>query len=435
MNQVAPAPPTDVRKPAVIGYIVSAVFIGGFLLWAMLASIDSAVLASGLVKVDSSRKSIQHLEGGIVSEILVADGDRVEKGQVLVRLDQTRAGASLGVLQSGYLDAVAQQARLLAERDGLEAIAFTEDLLDGSAAKVAEITHAQTILFKARRESLIGQLSILDQQIMHLEEKIDGLLAQQKAKKDQVVSIGEELVGLNRLLDKGLIDRTRVLALQREKAGLEGEYGEFTSQIAAARTSVGEKKLEKYQIRKSFREEVVTELRSVQAEVFDYGERLLAARHVMEQTEMRAPVSGVIVGRGVHTVGGVIGPGETILELVPLNDSLIIEARVATQDIDNIRVGLDAGVRFTAFNQRETPELTGRVTYVAADVFEDERSGDVYFIARVEVPDEELQRLGESKVLQPGMMSDLMIKTGARTPADYLLEPLVVNFGKAFREH
>ena len=432
---MAPPAPTSTRGPIVAGLLVAVVFIGGFLLWATLVPIASAVIAPGVVKVDSSRKTIQHLEGGIVSEILVRDGDQVEEGQVLVRLDKTRAGASLGVLQTGYDDALAQQARLFAERDGLAEIAFPEELLDrAQSGQVAEILRSQRSLFAARAESMQGQLDIIDQHIAHLEEDIVGLLAQKKSKRDQISSIEEELEGLTRLLDRGMIDRNRVLVLQREKAELEGEFGEHTSQIAASKTSISEKKLEKFQLRKTFSEEVAVELRRVQADVFDFGERLLAARHVLEQTEIRAPVSGVIVGRGVHTVGGVVAPGETLLELVPLNDNLIIEARVMPMDIDNIQTGLDAGVRLTAFNQRTTPELVGQVTYVSADILENERTGDIYFLSRVEVTETELARLGDDKTLQPGMTADVMIKTGSRTPADYLLEPLLVNFRKAWRE-
>ncbi len=436
MNQPAPAPPINVNQPIFMGFSIAIVFIGGFLLWAFAVPIASAVIANGVVKVDSSRKSIQHLEGGIVSEILVKDGDQVNPGQLLVRLDRTRAAASMGVLQSGLDDALAQQARLLTERDDKKEIQFPPELLDRRQdPRIEEILHGQNGLFLARKDSLQGQLNILDQQMAHLREDITGLLAQQKSKRDQIKSIAEELKGLTRLFERGMIDRTRVLSLQREKAELEGEYGEHTSQIAAAKTSISEKKLEKFQLRKTFQEEVATEMRRVQAELFDFDERLLAAKHVLKHTEIRAPVSGVIVGRGVHTVGGVVAPGEVILELVPLNDNLIVEAKISPKDIDNVRIGLDAGVRISAFNQRNTPELIGSVTYVSADILENERTEEAYFLARVEVTEHELGRLGDGKALLPGMTADVMIKTGERTPADYLLEPLLASFRKALREH
>lgn len=436
MNQPAPAPPTNIYQPIIMGILIACVFIGGFLLWALLVPIASAVIANGVVKVDSNRKSIQHLDGGIVSEILVKDGDQVSPGQMLVRLDRTRAAASLGVLEGGYYDTLAQHARLLAERDEKDELQFSPELLGRQQdLRIEEILAGQRGLFIARKNSLQGQLNILDQQMEHLKENITGLFAQKKSKRDQIESISAELKGLLKLLERGMIDRTRVLALQREKAELEGEYGEHTSQIAAARTSISEKQLEKLQLRKTFQEEVVTEVRRVQAELFDFDERLLAARHVLKQTEVRAPVSGAIVGMSVHTVGGVVAPGEVILELVPMNDNLIVETKISPKDIDYVRNGLQAGVRITAFNQRSTPELIGTLTYVSADIIENERTDDAYFLARVEVTEEELIRLGDGKVLLPGMTADVMIQTGERTPVDYLLEPLLANFRKALREH
>ncbi len=435
MNTPAPLPPTNVKGPIVMGSIIAIVFVGGFLLWASLITISSAVIAGGVVKVDSSRKAIQHLEGGVVKEILVDDGDRVEQGQVLVRLDRTRAAAAQGVIETGYYDALAQQARLCAERDGKSTIEFPEELRALTQdSEVQEIIQAQGALFAARSNSLHGQLGIIDEQVLHLQEDIAGLEAQSHAKVDQIQSLIEELDGLTNLLKRGLIDRTRVLTLKREKASLEGELGEHKSQIAAAKSSISEKQLEKYQLQKAFQEGVATDLRRVQAELFDFKEQLLAARHVLQQTEIKAPVKGIVVGRGVHTVGGVVAPGEVILEMVPVNDNLIVEAKILPQDIDNVKVGLPAGVRISAFNQRTTPELNGAVSYVSADIIENPNTGEGYFISRVIVSEEELSKLGSGKDLQPGMTADVMIRTGSRTPMDYLIEPLLVNIRKAFRE-
>ncbi len=435
MSVLAPVPPTDVRRPIVQGIFITLVFVGGFFIWATVSEIASAVISTGVVKVDSSRKSIQHLAGGVVKEILVEDGDKVEQGQILVRLDETTAGATKGVVQSGYLAALAQQARLLAERDALADIAFPEELLSlAKDSDIDEIIHTQQMLFNARQHSMLGQLEIIDEQIVHLREDIAGFESQHRAKLRQIESITEELKGLEDLLLRGLIDRTRVLALRREKSELEGELGELKSKVAAARSSVSEKKLEKFQLRKAFQQEVATELRRAQTDIFDFRERLLAASHVLEQTEIRAPVNGVIVGKVVHTVGGVIAPGEVILELVPINDHLIVETKILPADIDHVKVGLSAGVRISAFNQRTTPELNGEVSYVSADIIENKNTGETYFISRVIVPENELSRLGMDKNLLPGMQANVMIKTGNRTPMDYLLEPLLVNVRKAFRE-
>lgn len=435
MNTIPPIPPTDVKRPAIIGISVALLFLGLFVLWAVLTPIASAVIASGVVKVDSSRKSIQHLEGGVVSEILVRDGDKVDEGQVLLRLDQTRASASMGVLQGSYFNALAQQARLSAERDNNSEITFPEELEDkAEEPNVAGILRTQRNLFIARKNSLDGQLNILGKQIVHLKEDIVGLEAQKQAKRRQINSLNGELESLLKLLERGMIDKTRVLTLQRELAEVEGEHGELTSKIAAAKTSIDEKELEQFQLNKRFQEEVATDLRQVESDLFDFSERLLAARHTYEHTEIRAPVSGVIVGKGVHTVGGVIAPGETILELVPSDDRLIVEAKVAPIDIDDVKLGLEAGVRFSAFNQRTTPELIGQLTYVSADILENQKSGELYYLARIEVNEIELSRLESTKVVQPGMPADVMIKTGERTLFDYMVEPLLANFRKALRE-
>ena len=431
----APIPPTDVRQPARAGIWFGVLVLGGFALWATLVPIASAVIASGVLKVDSSRKAIQHLEGGIVSEILVKDGDRVESGQVLVRLDQTRASASLGILQSSYFNALAQQSRLFAERDAAEKINFPAELnARQQDSQIDSIVRTQRELFNARKASREGQTEILNQQIEHLKENILGLTSQQAAKRKQIDSINGELESLQKLLARGMIDKTRVLTLQREGAEIEGEFGELTSQIAAARNSIGEKELEKFQLKKQFQEEVATELRQIETDLFDFRERMLTAAHTFEQTEIRAPVSGVIVGRGVHTVGGVVAPGEVILELVPTDDHLVVEAKISPVDIDNVQIGFDAGVRFSAFNQRTTPELMGKLMYVSADIIENEKSGDLYYLARVQVPEDQLARLDSGQALQPGMPADVMIRTGQRTLFDYILEPLLVNFRKALRE-
>ena len=425
---------TSPNAPIYTGVVIILVFIGGFLLWSLLTVLASGVLAAGSVRVDTSRKQIQHLEGGIVAEILVRDGDMAEAGQPLVLLDKTRAGTSMELIRQGLETAQASKARLLAEQEDAEEIEFPEPLAQRTSdPKALEIMKSQRLLFEARRTSLKGQIQILDQQILHLREQIQGLNAQQNAKASQIDSIEGELEGLRGLLARGLIDKTRVLALERDGAELAGERGELISQIAAANSNIGEKELEKFQLMKSFKESVSNELKEVQAEVHDYTERLLAARHVLDQTELKSPVDGVVVGSGVHTVGGVVSPGAVLMEIVPVHDRLIIEAAVSPQDIDNVRAGLAAGVKFTAFNQREVPEIQGVVTYVAADIFEDSKSEESYYKARIEVEDSEILRLGDRRI-QPGMTADIVIRTINRRPIDYLLEPLISSARKAWRE-
>lgn len=426
--------PTSSGATIVFGMLLIGASIGGFSAWATMAPLAEAVVASGTIKVDSSRKQIQHLEGGIVKEILVRDGDHVARGDTLLRLDETRAAASLAILRDGYDSALAQEARLIAERDAATEIRFPEHLTSRSDMEtVAEILNAQKALRNARHDAIAGQVEILRKQIAHLREDIVGLEAQIAAKTRQLSFVRDELASVRKLLKKGLSGKQRVLELERELARLQGERAEHQSDIAAAETQISAKELEIHQVSNSFRENVVSELKQVQAEIFDFRERLNAAEHVFSQTEVRAPVDGVVVGSGVHTIGGVISSGETLLELVPLNDELIVEARVDPQDIDKVKLGLPAGVKFNAFNQRTTPELAGTLRYVSADALQDQQAGTSYYVARIEVAENEVKRLGDRR-LQPGMMAEVFIRTGERTMADYLLQPLRDSFRRAWLE-
>lgn len=421
-----------IRRWTWIGIAIIAVTFGGAALWSALVPLSSAVIAPGLIKVDSSRKKIQHLEGGVVKEILVRDGDAVKAGQVLIRLDQTRADASHGVLQSGLDAALAQQARLIAEQDGHGSIQFPPELLARKDdPKVAELIKSQISLFHARRGSLQGQLSILDKQVVFLQNGIEGLNAQQLAKEEQLKSQRSELDGYSEA--RGMVEKNRIRAIEREISRLDGERAEHVSDIAKTRTSISEKELEKFQIRKRFREEVGEELRKVQTEINDFLERVGAAEHVLAQTDIKAPVDGTVVDSRIHTPGGVIGPGELLLEIVPANDRLVLEARARPEDIDRLRVGLPAGIKLSAFDQRTTPELEGRVSYVSADTIEDAKSGIAYFLIKVEVPESELKRL-QGRTIQPGMMADVFVRTGERTFFGYLMDPLIDSFNKAWRE-
>ena len=423
-----------IERWTMIGAVIVLAGFGVTVVWSALAPLASAVVAPGLVKVDTSRKTVQHQDGGVIKAILVRDGDRVEAGQVLIRLDETRAGASHGVLQAQYDAAVAQQARLQAERDKVDHIEWPLELAARKDdPKVAEVLHAQESLFSARRASLVGQLGILDQQIAAARSEIDGLESQKAATEAQLQSLKTEQTGLAGLLEKGMVEKTKYRNLEREIAQLEGDRGEHVSDIAAARSEIGEKDLQKFQLRKAFHEEVVAELRKVQTEVFDYLERIGAAKYVLAQTELRAPVTGTVVGLQAHTNGGVVAAGDVLLEIVPANDRLIVEAQVRPEDVDRVRLNLAAGVKLSAFDQRAMPELNGKVSYVSADAMEDQKTGRTYFVTKIEVAEVELARLGNNKV-QPGMLADVFVRTGERSFLDYLLHPVVTSFEKAWRE-
>ncbi len=434
-TQQRPVLPLNPRPAILLGLVAIGLVFGGLGTWAALAPIASAVIAPGVVKVDGDRKKIQHLEGGIIKALLVRDGGVVDAGDVLIRLDENQLGASLAILQGEYAAALALEARLLAERDDLDEIVFSADIQHRTGgARLAEIIADQESLFKARRSALQGETSILNTRITQLEQNIEGLHAQQMAKERQVALIADEIQGLDTLLKKGFTDRSRLMALERQSADLEGERGEHISDIARARTSIAETELQIIQLQRNFQEELIDELRAVRSKRADIEERLGAAQHVLDHVEVRAPVSGVVVGMTVHTVGGVIKPGETILEIVPRDDRLIVEAQIQPIDVDNIAVGQKADIRLTAFKQWTTPILLGDVTYVSADRMMDPHSGQAFYLSRIGVPDVEVEKHEKRVELYPGMPAEVMIKTGERTALQYLAQPLLDSMGRAWRE-
>ena len=370
----------------------------------------------------------------MVKELLVRNGDVIEGGDVLIRLDRTRAGASLAIVQGNYDSASANVSRLIAEQTNAEGVDFSEDLLSRMGEPgVIELIEGQLSLFEARRLSLEGQVQIVEERVGQLQSEIRGLRAQAQGKEEQIALIEDELTGLKKLLAKGYTSRTRILALEREAARLRGERGEHVAEIARSNLLISEARLEVLQIKKTFQEEVLSELRDRQKEMADLAERVSAARHILDNIEIRAPEAGVVVDLQVHTLGRVVQPGETLMEIVPQNDSLIVEAQVQTTDIDNVVIGLPADVQFTAFSQRNTPRVTGELIYVSADSLIDEATGQAYFLARIAVGEAEVARLGDQE-LHPGMPADVFIKTGERTPLDYLVQPIKDSMTRAWRE-
>lgn len=426
--------PTNPRGAIVGGLVVLAVTFGGFGTWAAVAELSSAVVSQGTVKVLSNRKKIQHLEGGIVREILVRNGDTVKEGDVLLRLDRTQAAARADIINGRYYTERAAIARLEAERDNAEEITFPAELAEkrGDAA-MDEVLEGQEKLFEARRATLQGELGLLEERVGQLEEEIRGLRAEVGSRSRQISLIEKELEGLRELHAKGYAPRTRLLALEREEARLRGERGAQKARIARAKRLIGETRMKILQTQQAYREKVITELREHQSQVMDLQERKHAADIWLTRTDIRATATGAIVGMNVHAMGQVLQPGETILEIVPSDDMLIVEATVRPVDRDDVLVGLPAEVAFTGFSRRITPKLNGEVVYISADSMVDEKTGAAFFVARVAVSDEEVKRLGEHK-LQPGMPANVFIKTGARTPLNYLLKPLTESLSYAWRE-
>jgi HlyD family type I secretion membrane fusion protein len=423
-----------VTTPMAVGAGIVGLFFGVFGAWAAFAPLESAAVARGVISVETQRKTIQHLEGGIVGEILVRDGDEVTADAILVVLDDTQARATLDLLRGRHSAARALEARLIAERDGAAEIAFPEDARDSAEADVAELVRAQRNIFTGRRQSIAGQVAIMQQRIAQIQQEIRGLEGQTAAQAEQLALTNEEIASNQKLVDQGLSGKTRLLELQRALAEVTGEHSQSLAAIARAQQNIEETRLQMADLRTNFINEAVQQLGVVQTELLDLNEQIRAAEDVLRRTVIRSPMAGTVVGLQVHTVGGVVAPGQALLDVVPKGDRLIVEAFIDPNDIDVVEVGLEAQVRLTALTQRNLAPLEGHVTTVSADRLTDERTGASYFLARVELDDDPAENL-DGERLYPGMQAEVMIVTGARTTLDYLSRPLVDSFNRAFREN
>ncbi|WP_295406217.1 HlyD family type I secretion periplasmic adaptor subunit [uncultured Thiocystis sp.] len=426
--------PTSDRPERIAGLLLLLVAFGGFGLWAAFAPIDGAAVASGVVAVESARKTIQHLDGGTVSEILVREGDRVAAGDIIIRLDDTQASAQLEITRGQYLSLRAQESRLVAERDDLPEIVFSEDLLTArDDPRIHEAIIGEKRVFDARRGALIGEQQVLQQRREQLEQQIQGLEALAASKLKRLNLYQEEITGLDKLFAKGLGDKSRLLEWERLAAEVDGERGQHQSDIASARVQIGETEIQSAQLKRKFTSEVVTELRDIETKLADLRERMRALQQTLERTVIRAPVAGAVVGSSIHTIGGVIRPGDQLLDIVPENESFIIEAQVQPMDIDRVSPGLEADLHMSAFNTRTTPVIPGTVLTVSADRLIDKATNRPYYLARIRVNPEGMEQL-KARPLQAGMPVEAMIKTGERTFFDYLIRPFTDRLARAFRE-
>jgi HlyD family secretion protein len=415
--------------------LVMALLVGGGLLvWSLGTRINGAVISPGTLVVDSSVRKVQHQTGGVVGEIAVRDGSHVEAGDVVIRLDDTIPRANLGIVTKSLDEVTARIARLEAERDERSKVVFPPELerkvLDRDAQRAVD---GEQGLFTLRRTAREGQKAQLRERIAQLEQEIDGIVAQSEAKAKEVSLIRHELEGVKDLYRKNLIQLTRLTALQREEARLEGERGSLLAQAAQARGKVAETRLQILQIDQEFRSDVAKELRELQARAAELGERQVAAQDQLDRVEVRAPLSGTVHQLAVHTVGGVVQPGEAMMLIVPDREGLAVEVKVPPQDIDHLHLGQDANLRFSAFNQRTTPEIRGRVSMIAADLTVDQRTGQSYYVARLAVEPQEIERLGQVKLIA-GMPVEAFIMTGDRTVLSYLLKPVADQMTKTFRQ-
>lgn len=413
------------------GLILFAVVFGVFGIWATFAPLNSAAYAPGSVTVRSYKKVVQHLEGGIVSDILVQDGDFVEQDQPLLILDDTQAVAQLEIANTQFIALKAREARLIAERDGHDSINYPTEL-SRIELRVQQEIDAQNEVFLARKTANNGRYEILEQRIEQLENQVLGMSAVKDAKELLASSYQDELVDTRTLLDQGFSEKTRLRELERNYAVFTGEAAELTANIAAAEVQIGETQLQILQTESEFRNEVVSELSDTQTNLQDVTERITALQDIVSRTTVKAPETGIVNGMQVHTVGGVVGAGSAIAEIVPGSDELIIEASVDPVDIDRVAEGQEARIRFSTFGN-SAPTIFGTVVTLSADSIENQYDGSSYYLARVEVIPESLVELGDQSLL-PGMPAEVFITTGSRTFMQYLFKPLFNTVARSFNE-
>lgn len=404
----------------------------GMVAWLMLAELSGAVIAAGQVVVESDVKKVQHQSGGIVGELRVRNGTRVAAGDLLARLDATIPRTNLAQVVSQLTQLTGRRARLEAERDDRDTLILPEGFLATSPEAEAVILGEQRLL-KESRAVRQQQTEQLRERIGQFEREIEGLSAQVDAKKRESRLIGVELGGVQELYDKQLVPITRLSSLQREAARLDGENGALVASIAKARGQIAEINLQLLSIDQKSRTEAVKELREVEAQISQLVEKRIAAFDILRRIDIRSPQSGYVHELNVHTIGGVIAPGETLMQIVPDSDRLAVEVRVSPSDIDQIRLGQKAILRLSAFNQRTTPELNATLTRIAADATREQQTGLIYFVARASVDEVELKKLN-GLVLSPGMPVEAFVETGGRTALSYFAKPLTDAFQRAFRE-
>lgn len=436
------APPLDLtpqpitaRTPLLLGMFALVLLLGGFGAWANLTSIAGAVVSSGQIEVDQNRQVVQHPDGGVVAEILVHDGDRVAAGDPLIRLDGELLRSELAIVEGQFFELQARRGRLEAERADAETLNFPDEISAAAAtnAEVAQLVEGQRDLFKVRRETLQKSLGQVDERRAQTKAQISGIDAQIAALATQSELISRELVDQRGLLEKGLAQASRVLALEREAASLAGQSGDLIGQRAQAEGRLTELELENLRLTSQRREDAETQLREIGYQELNLAERRRSLSGQIERLELRAPVSGIVYAMSVTTPRAVIRAADPVLYLIPQDRPLVIAAKIATINIDEISIGQPVTLRFSAFASRTTPELFGQVTKISADAFTDDATRAQYYRAEVMLNEGELAKLGDL-TLVPGMPVEVFIRTGDRSPMAYLIKPFADYFNRAFRE-
>jgi HlyD family secretion protein len=424
----------SIRHHLLVSTVASAALIFGIGGWAAATNLAGAVVATGRFVVDSYVKKVQHPTGGVVGEILVHEGQKVATGDVVMRLDATQTRANLAMVTKRLEELTVRRGRLEAERDDADRIIFSDEIV--SRANEPEIAHlmaGERRLFELRRDARRGQKSQLRERVQQLEKEVRGLVAQQDARTRQIALIQKELDSVRKLWDKNLTTIQRIMSLEREAVNLEGDHGRLVATEAQTAGRIAETNLQIIQIDQDLRSEVAAQLRDMEAQIAEYVERKVTAEDQLKRIDILAPQDGIVHQLTVHTVGGVISPADPIMLIVPNKENLALDAHLAPQDIDQVHVGQKAILRLSAFNQRTTPELSGEVSRIAADLTEDQRTGNTYYIVRISLHAEELSRLGNLRLVA-GMPAEAFIQTGERTTLSYLVKPLTDQMKRAFRE-
>lgn len=423
------------RGPVLFGFAMLAILVGGFGLWSTMTEIAGAVVAPGRVEVEQNRQVVQHPDGGVVETIFVKDGDTVKAGDPLVQLDGTLLKSEHAIVQGQFFEILARRGRLEAERDGKDKISFPDELIAAAKAnpEIADLVRGQEGLFAARLETTANELEQLAKQRAQIADQIDGIAAQRRAAGDQMALIDKELADLKGLLDRGLTQAGRVLALEREKARLEGSAGELDAARAEAGGKITEIDIEVLKRGSTRREDANTQLRDLGYRELELAERRRSLGEQIDRLDIRAPVAGIVHALQVTTPRAVVRAAEPLLYIIPQDRPLVIAAQVTPIHIDEISVGLPVTLRFAAFDSRTTPELTGRVRQISADALTDEASHQSFYRAEVVLEPGEMAKLGGRPAI-PGMPVEVFIRTGERTPLAYLMKPLAEYFNRAFRE-
>lgn len=423
------------RVPILIGLLALAALVGGLGYWSVSTRLAGAVIASGQIVVESNRQVIQHPEGGVVGEITAENGDEVAEGDILIRLDDTLLRSERDIINAQLTELRARRAMLQAERDDANTVVFPDDLLDLAASDpdVQEQISGQERLFDARRNTLAQELSQIDEQVAQTINQIDGIAAQIKALETQSQLADDELEDAQSLFDRGLAPVTRVTELQREAAGLAGDIGRLTSETAQLKGQIAALEIEKLKLVSNRRREAIVTLRDIQFREIEFQERRLGLDERLARLEIRAPVSGVVYGQTIFARKAVVQSGEPIMYIIPQDQPLVVRARIDSVHVDQVYQGQDASLRFTAFDQSNTPEVGGLVTGVSADALRDEATGFNFYEVELMPREGELSKLS-GQTLLPGMPVEAYLKTTERTPLSYLTKPLTDYFNRSMRE-